>query len=214
MQSGSAVACYRLSGAKLARHGGLASRAVNSSLSIVQGLLCKYMQRLHESQVLRQSRYQAVKWRLASCSVHGQHEPKSLQERRFLRGCRNCSSACARCTAHYCRAEENTSGNGCGSVGIFLAGSAARHRHVGSRTHHHDCGNAQSRLSHLCPTPNWARKPILVCTVREITRVFGLRSLVCAISKNDPGQFLPEQYIFKEPQYRRAFTKRGSGSFR
>ena len=62
--------------------------------------------------------------------------------------------------------------------------------------------------------PIGPERPILVCTVREITRVFGTQKLVCAISKNDPGQFLPEQYIFKEPQYRRAFTKRGSGSFR
>jgi len=128
-----------------------------------------------------------------------EHEPKSLQKDCPLRDCRNLPSACARCTAFCCRAEANTGGRGCGPVGIFLASNAARHGQVGCRTHNHDCGYAQSRLSYLCGTPNWARKPILVCTAIEIARKFGLRSLVCTIIENNPGQLLPQQCIFKEP---------------
>ena len=46
-----------------------------------------------------------------------------------------------------------------------------------------------------------------------MTREFGLTGLVWAIIKNDPGQFLPEQRIFKEPWYRLASTERGPASF-
>src|SRR5271156_568198 len=68
--------------------------------------------------------------KMARCKLlclNSHYEPRPLQECRLLRDCRNCSSACARCTVFYCRAEENTSGNGCGSVGIFFAGGLARH---------------------------------------------------------------------------------------
>src|SRR5215469_4773208 len=71
-----------------------------------------------------------------------EHEPKSLHKKCALRDCWNWPSVCRCGTALCCRAEANTSGNGCGSIDIFLARSA-----LGHRTHNHDCGYAQSRLS-------------------------------------------------------------------